>query len=128
MAKVFMHASGEESGLWGGRMASDRLLFRPTRAGGSSRSKPSRKDEMELDIGPEEFERLSLAVGERLAALTDMPLDRAIEIAGSVCGCIRGGDEDGMLTFRDEDEKPVVRLPYEHFADLLEDEEEEEEE
>lgn len=83
---------------------------------------------MELDIDPEEFERLTRAVGARLANLTGMPLDRAIELAGSVCGCIRGGDDGGMLTFRDEDENPVVRLPHEHFADLLEDEEEEEDE
>ncbi len=83
---------------------------------------------MDLDIGPEEFEQLSRAVGERLAALTGLPLERAIELAGSVCGCIRGCDDDGMLTFRDEDENPVVRLPYERFADLLEVEEDAEEE
>ena len=80
---------------------------------------------MELDIGPEEFERLTEAVGSRLAEITGIPLERAVELAGSVCGCIRGCDDDGMLTFRDEDENPVVRLPYDRFADLLDEEEEE---
>ena len=82
---------------------------------------------MELDIGPDEFEQLTKAVGARLAEITGIPVVRAVELACSVCGCIRGGDDAGMLTFRDVDENPVVRLSYERFADLLDEEEEEEE-
>lgn len=74
---------------------------------------------MNTDIDREEFERLSRQVGERLATLTGLPLEEAVELAGSVCGCIGGWDDDGMLTFRDLNDAPVVRLPYADFADLL---------
>lgn len=77
-----------------------------------------------LEIGPEEFQRLTAAVGAKLAELTGMPLEKAEELAGSVCGCVLIVDDDGMLTFRDDDENPVVRLPFSAFAELLDDEEE----
>jgi hypothetical protein len=80
------------------------------------------------DIGAEEFQRLIAAVGAKLAELTGMPLEQAEHLAGSVCGCVLIVDDDGMLTFRDDDENPVVRLPFSAFAELLDDEEDDGEE
>lgn len=77
---------------------------------------------MSLDVSPEELNRLTAAVGAKLAELTDIPLERAELLASSVL-CAVPVEEDGMLTFRDEDDAPVVRLPYSAFAALLGDEE-----
>ena len=76
---------------------------------------------MTYDIGPEEFEALTKAVGQRITELTGIPLEKAEMLAVSVV-CCRIVDEEGLLVFRDEDDGEVVRLPYEAFADLLDDE------
>lgn len=80
---------------------------------------------MSYDIGPEEFEALTKAVGARLAELTGMPVEEAESLAVSVA-CCRIVDDDGNLVFRDADEQEVVRLPYAAFAEILDDDEEEE--
>ena len=77
------------------------------------------------DLSSEDFGRLTRAVAAKLVTLTDLPLERAEELAGSVVGCVHAGDEDGMLDFRDEAGAPVVRLPFSAFAALLDDEEDE---
>jgi hypothetical protein len=80
---------------------------------------------MSYDIGPEEFEALTKAVGARLVELTGIPVEEAESLAVSVA-CCRIVDDDGNLVFRDADEREVVRLPYAAFADILDDDEEEE--
>lgn len=79
------------------------------------------------DLSIEEFRRLTAALGAKLAELTDVPLERAVELAGSVVGCAVVADDDGMLTFRDENDAPVVRLPASAFESVLWGEEEDEE-
>lgn len=81
---------------------------------------------MEADLSPDELHRLCASVGARLAEMTGLPLDRAEMLAVSVA-CCRVVDEDGMLVFSDEDEREVLRLPFARFADLLEEDEAEEE-
>lgn len=78
---------------------------------------------MEFDISSEELEKLTKAVGARLAELTGMPLEDAELLAVSVA-CCRTVDEEGNLLFHDADEREVLRLPYAAFADVLDDEEE----
>lgn len=82
---------------------------------------------MGLDIGPEEFETLTTAVGAKVAELTGMPLEEAELLAASIV-CCRIVDEEGNLVFHDAEEREVIRLPYCEFAALLDDEEEEGEE
>jgi hypothetical protein len=79
-----------------------------------------------LDIGPEEFDRLTAAVGAKLAELTGMPLERAEELAGSSVGCTFFPDDEGMLTFTEPDGTPVVRLPASAFESILWGEDDEE--
>jgi len=76
-----------------------------------------------FDLSVEDFQRISRAVGEKLSALTDIPLERAVELAGSVVTGVVLADDDGLLTFRDEDGTQVVRLPFSAFSALLGDEE-----
>lgn len=71
------------------------------------------------DLSIDDFRRLCEAVGAKLAELTDIPLERAVELAGSVVGCAVVADDDGMLTFRDENDTPVVRLPASAFESVL---------
>lgn len=80
---------------------------------------------MGFDISPEELERLTKAVGAKLAELTGMPLEEAVLLAVSVA-CCQIVDEDGNLLFHDADEREIVRLPYAAFADVLDDAEERE--
>ena len=82
---------------------------------------------MEADISSEDLRRLCNVVGARLAELAGLPLERARMLAASVA-CCRVVDEDGMLVFSDEDEREVLRLPYARFADLLEEDEADEDE
>lgn len=82
---------------------------------------------MSYDIGPEEFEALTKAVGARIAELTGLPLDQAEMLAVSVA-CCRIVDEEGNLVFHDAEEREVLRLPYSEFAALLGDEDEDGEE
>lgn len=80
------------------------------------------------DVGPEEFRRCTRAVGRRLSSLTGIPRRRAESLAVEVCGCIRLVDDEGMLVFRDNRGRVVVRRPYSEFADILRWDEDEEEE
>lgn len=80
---------------------------------------------MDADLSIDDFRRLFEAVGAKLAELTDIPLERAVELAGSVVGCCVVADDDGMLTFRDDGGTPVVRLPASAFESILWGEEEE---
>ena len=80
------------------------------------------------DLSAADFDLLVEQVAEKLVALTDLPLERARELAGSVVGCCVAADEEGMLTFRDDDDTPVVRLPASAFESILWGEEEEEKE
>lgn len=79
---------------------------------------------MSLDIGPEEFEKLTSAIGARLAAMTGLPLEVAELAAGSVV-CAIPVDEEGMLHFTDPEGRAVATLPYVDFSDLLEGDEDE---
>lgn len=82
---------------------------------------------MTHDLSPDGFHRMLEQVAEKLAALTDVPLERARELAGSVVGCCVVADDEGMLTFGDENENPVVRLPASAFESILWGEDDEEE-
>jgi hypothetical protein len=82
---------------------------------------------MGRDIGPEDLERLTKAVGARLAELTGLPIAEAELLAVSVA-CCQVIDEEGNLLFHDAEEREVLRLPYSEFAALLDDEEEDGEE
>lgn len=82
---------------------------------------------MTRDLGPDEFHRLLEAVGAKLAELTDLPLERAVELAGSVVGCVVLPDEAGMLTFRDAGGTPAVSLPASAFESILWGDDEDEE-
>jgi hypothetical protein len=81
----------------------------------------------DLDISIEDFDRLTKAVGAKLAELTGMPLERAEELAGSSVGCTFLPDDEGMLTFTEPDGTPVVRLPASAFESILWGDEEDEE-
>lgn len=78
---------------------------------------------MGFDISSEDLETLTKAVGAKIAELTGMPLENAVLLAVSVA-CCRIVDEGGDLLFHDAEEREVVRLPYAAFADVLDDEEE----
>ena len=80
---------------------------------------------MSADLSPEDFDRLCEAVGAKLAELTDIPLERAEELAGASVGCTFLPDDDGMLTFTDPDGTPVLRLPSSAFESILWPDEEE---
>ncbi len=79
---------------------------------------------MSLDIGPEEFEKLTSAIGARLSAMTGLPLEVA-ELAAVSVVCAIPVDEEGMLHFTDPDGHAVATLPYDDFSDLLEGDEDE---
>lgn len=81
---------------------------------------------MNCDLSPDDFDRLTREVAEKLAALTNIPLERAEELAGSVVGCCVVADDDGMLTFCDDEGAPVVRLPVSAFESILWGDEEDE--
>lgn len=82
---------------------------------------------MSLDIGPEEFEKLTRAIGARLAGMTGLPLEVA-ELAAVSVVCSIPVDEEGMLHFTDPEGRAVATFPFGDFADLLEGDEPEEEE
>jgi len=81
---------------------------------------------VDADLSSDDFRRLCDGVGAKLAELTDIPLERAVKLAGSVVGCCVVADDDGMLTFRDDGGTPVVRLPASAFESILWGDEEEE--
>lgn len=77
------------------------------------------------DLSPADFDRMLEAVAEKLATLTDLPLERARELAGSVVGDCVVADGAGMLVFRDVGGTPVVTLPASAFQSILWGDEEE---